>query len=183
VWQIVTMGQEAARKGTEAIGGTRVLTSHQRTLGLLAKGKNINPETLLATDYLNHFNEIIMLLEMVPSMPECFEDVRAWAPKSYQDHFRDSGFADKDLAILAYENAPARFRGPFDATIAQMDALVADGLANIEGAIRAGESGLVEALVSNLSRNLQKFVDVASAIIHGDERTMDQNEIDSILNR
>src|SRR3546814_1723486 len=42
------------------------------TYRLLVRGKNINQNTLLATDYLNHFNEIIMLLEMLPSMPECY---------------------------------------------------------------------------------------------------------------
>src|SRR3546814_6668569 len=44
------------------------------TYRLLVRGKNINQNTLLATDYLNHFNEIIMLLEMLPSMPECYGD-------------------------------------------------------------------------------------------------------------
>ena len=39
-----------------------------------AQGTNIDPQTLLATDYLNHFNEIVMLLELIPDMPECFED-------------------------------------------------------------------------------------------------------------
>jgi hypothetical protein len=34
-------------------------------------GANINPTTWLATDYLNHFNEAIMLLEMLPCAPEC----------------------------------------------------------------------------------------------------------------
>jgi hypothetical protein len=37
---------------------------------------NINEQTLLATDYLNHFNEIVMLLEMVPDMPEMLEDAK-----------------------------------------------------------------------------------------------------------
>ena len=32
---------------------------------------NINPKTRLASDYLNHFNEAIMLLDLLPSMPEC----------------------------------------------------------------------------------------------------------------
>jgi hypothetical protein len=32
---------------------------------------NINPRTRLATDYLNHFNEAIMLLYMLSSAPEC----------------------------------------------------------------------------------------------------------------
>ena len=37
---------------------------------------NINPETGLASDYLNHFNEAIMLLDMIPALPECTEDFR-----------------------------------------------------------------------------------------------------------
>ena len=38
------------------------------------KAANINPRTGLATDYLNHFNEAIMLLEMIPDIPESAED-------------------------------------------------------------------------------------------------------------
>ena len=43
------------------------------------KGSNIDETTLLATDYLNHFNEIVMLLEMVPDMPEMLEEVKAFS--------------------------------------------------------------------------------------------------------
>jgi hypothetical protein len=39
----------------------------------LAKA-NINPTTGLATDYLNHFNEAIMLLDLVATVPECLPD-------------------------------------------------------------------------------------------------------------
>ena len=48
---------------------------------------NINPSTGLATDYLNHFNEAIMLLEMIPDMPECAADFLTWQPTSYREHF------------------------------------------------------------------------------------------------
>ena len=41
------------------------------------QGTNINTSKLLATDYLNHFNEVIMLIEMVPDMPDIIEDVLA----------------------------------------------------------------------------------------------------------
>ena len=51
------------------------------------RAANINPRTGLATDYLNHFNEAIMLLEMVPDMPECAEDFLTWTPLSYAEHF------------------------------------------------------------------------------------------------
>ena len=65
------------------------------------QGTNINTSTLLATDYLNHFNEVIMLIEMVPDMTDIIEDVLAWQPRTYVQYFADSGFQDQDLAIEA----------------------------------------------------------------------------------
>jgi hypothetical protein len=59
------------------------------------RAANINPHTGLATDYLNHFNEAIMLLEMIPDMPECSEDFLLWYP-------------------LAYESADEHIRAEFD---------------------------------------------------------------------
>ena len=75
---------------------------------------NINPHTGLATDYLNHFNEAIMLLEMIPAMPECTDDFLLWEPLSYPEHFLQSGFMGRDLAIEAYEAADPELRARFD---------------------------------------------------------------------
>src|ERR1700744_6057805 len=75
---------------------------------------NINPRTGLSTDYLNHFNEAVMLLEMIPDMPECVEDFLAWQPLSYAEHFMASNFKAKDLAIEAYNAADVRIRAEFD---------------------------------------------------------------------
>jgi hypothetical protein len=38
-----------------------------------AKGTTINSQTLLATDYLNHFNEVVMLFEMIADMPDMMD--------------------------------------------------------------------------------------------------------------
>ncbi|GAB4361322.1 MAG: hypothetical protein Kow00114_15780 [Kiloniellaceae bacterium] len=152
------------------------------TYRLLVKGKNINQNTLLATDYLNHFNEIIMLLELVPSMPECYEDAAQWQPKSYAEHFRDSGFSDAELAILAYENAPENYRQAFDATVVQMDRLVLDALPQIKELVEAGDPGLLQEAVESVTRKLESFVDVASSIINGNMNTLDQGQIDQVMN-
>jgi hypothetical protein len=80
----------------------------------LLRAANINPRSGLATDYLNHFNEAVMLLEMIPDIPECAEDFLAWTPLSYAEHFHASNFKDRDLAIEAYESADARVRAEFD---------------------------------------------------------------------
>src|ERR1700754_873979 len=66
---------------------------------------NINPRTGLATDYLNHFNEAIMLLELIPDMPDCYELFLEWQPLSYAEHFIKSNFKARDLAIASYEAA------------------------------------------------------------------------------
>ncbi len=164
--------------GSEATGGQ---PSHSRTLARLVEGKNINPETLLATDYLNHFNEIVMLIDMVPTMPEFIEDAKAWAPKSYEQHFQDSVFADKDLAILAYHNAPPQFREPFDDTVAAMNALVAKGLTDIEASVATGEAVRIELAVSDISRKLQSRIDRCSAIINGHTEKLDQSAVDELF--
>ena len=173
----------AAQSDSAADGPAQQVRSHSRTLARLVRGKNINETSLLATDYLNHFNEVIMLIEMVPGMPECLEDCKEWQPKSYAQHFQDSCFADKELAILAYENSPHRYRDPFDSAVATMDTLVAQGLKKIGAAIESGNQELLADTAASTAHTLREFVDVTSAIINGDEMTVDQNKIDEIINR
>src|SRR5438093_3676640 len=88
------------------------------------RAANINPRTGLATDYLNHFNEAIMLLEMIPDLPECAEDFLTWRPLSYAEHFTASNFKARDLAIEAYELANPAVRGEFDRLTATMTSIL-----------------------------------------------------------
>ncbi len=37
----------------------------------------VNPASGIANDYLNLFNEIVMLIEQLPTMPELFDDIKA----------------------------------------------------------------------------------------------------------
>ena len=121
------------------------------------RGTNINEATLLATDYLNHFNEIVMTLEMVPMMPEILEEAKEWQPKSYKDHFRDSTIADKDLAVEAYDHVPAAFRDPFETTVSQLDNLVAATIQRLEKQLEAGETGEVVVTLLNKTYPMLRF--------------------------
>src|ERR1700704_5193229 len=85
------------------------------------RAANINPRTGLATDYLNHFNEAIMLLEMIPDMPDCAEDFLLWYPLSYREHFIASNFRARELAITAYDSADPKIRGEFDSITSAMN--------------------------------------------------------------
>src|ERR1700754_3670015 len=75
---------------------------------------NINPRTGLATDYLNHFNEAIMLLELIPDIPDYAEDFLTWQPLSYREHFAASNFSARELAIASYDSVDPAIRGEFD---------------------------------------------------------------------
>lgn len=152
-----------------------------RALRERALGSNVNDQTLLATDYLNHFNEVVMLLEMVPDMPDMLDDVKAWKPKTYQDHFRSSTIADRELAVEAYDHVPKRYREPFDTTVEQINRLIVTTIERLEQDIGLGNPELLRANAKTLSHVIQRLMDMAGSIIHGSQKTMGQNDIDAML--
>ena len=124
---------------------------------------NINPKTGLATDYLNHFNEAIMLLEMVPEIPDCIQDLTAWQPLSYAEHFMASGFKDRELAIAAYELAEPRLRQQLDDLADIMNAML---VSTSETMQRSTSTHAAAIAVDALSR-LKPLIAQAGAVIHG----------------
>ncbi|MBT3552370.1 MAG: hypothetical protein HOO19_21005 [Rhodospirillaceae bacterium] len=144
-------------------------------------GTNINQQTLLATDYLNHFNEIVMTLGMVPDFRDLMDDAKDWQPISYTEHFQNSAFSDKDLAIEAYEHVPERFLTPFEQTIGQVSQLIETVIQRMDGLIANGSDEELRHVATSSSQNIQRLLEIASAIINGAETTMDQTEIDTLL--
>ena len=130
---------------------------------------NIDPVSFLATDYLNHFNELLMMLEMLPDMPDMLEDLNDWSPKSYNEHFSESGFTDKELAIEAYENSPSAFKKQFDSTVTGLDQLITSTLAGLKavGIIERGFSAPARMLLEARIETMQALLLRLSGIIHG----------------
>src|ERR1700680_5057852 len=128
------------------------------------RAANINPRTGLATDYLNHFNEAIMLLEMVPDMPECAEDFLLWCPLSYAEHFTASNFKARDLAIAAYDSADADIRAEFDNITAAMTSI----LTAVSAAMREASQDVARARLAEQGTGWVKpLVTLAGGIING----------------
>ncbi|MBV8790912.1 MAG: hypothetical protein JO237_02560 [Pseudolabrys sp.] len=94
---------------------------------------NINPVTGLATDYLNHFNEAVMLLELMADCPDCRDDFLAWQPMTYREHFAASHLKDRALAVEAYELAAPNTRRCLDTLTDTMTAV----LQMAQGTLRA----------------------------------------------
>jgi hypothetical protein len=130
----------------------------------MLRAANINPRTGLATDYLNHFNEAIMLLEMVPDMPECAEDFLTWSPLSYAEHFWASNFKARDLAIEAYESAEPKIRAEFDNITATMTSI----LTAVGTAMRKARQDKTRAALAEQATGWVKpLVALAGGIING----------------
>ena len=128
------------------------------------RAANINPRTGLATDYLNHFNEAIMLLEMIPDMPECAEDFLTWCPLSYCEHFMASNFKARDLAIEAYEAADTKIRVEFDNLTGTMTSI----LTAVGAAMRETERDKTRAVLAEQATGWVKpLVALAGGIING----------------
>jgi hypothetical protein len=128
------------------------------------RAANINPHTGLATDYLNHFNEAIMLLEMVPDMPECAEDFLLWYPLSYREHFMASHFKARDLAIEAYDSADAAIRAEFDNITGAMTSI----LTAVGAAMREVQQDKTRARLAEQATGWVKpLVALAGGIVNG----------------
>lgn len=131
---------------------------------------NINPRTGLATDYLNHFNEAIMLLEMIPDMPDCYELFLEWQPMSYAEHFLKSNLSSRDLAIAAYNGADGKVRVEFDTVVGNMTTILMAISAGMH-TVRKDETRI--RLAEKASDWLRPMVSAAGGIINGRNRASD----------
>ena len=142
-------------------------------------GTNINESTLLASDYLNHFHELVMLFEAISSEPQDFsDDLLSWRPLTYEEHFAESGFRDKNLAIAAYRRAPPKIRARFDEAVARLHGeavtLVAEVAANL-----TGSTADLNAACEQAVQRLRLLIDEANAIANG-EALPDRTDPDTL---
>ncbi len=141
------------------------------------RAANINPATGLATDYLNHFNEVMMLMEMLPDMPDCAEDVLEWMPADYIQHFTNSGFKDKDLAVLAYQAATNRVRAHLVTLVLEIDAEVEQAQDLLRGAL---DDATCQAVAQLATDSIKPLIVAASGAIHGQIEGEDDYEDESV---
>jgi hypothetical protein len=145
-------------------------------------GTNINEATLIASDYLNHFHELVMLLEAVSSDPDGFaDDLLSWRPLTYEEHFSESGFRDKNLAVAAYRRAPPRIRARFDEAVARLHGEALTLVAEVAAAL--GDShkhvGQLNKTCAHAAQRLRVLIDEANAIANG-ETLPERKESDTL---
>lgn len=131
----------------------------------------INPASGIANDYLNLFNEIVMLVEQLPTMPELMEDIINWRPTSYHDYFAKSPLPGRHSAIEVYEQLDKSFRASFDSVVQELDRQATGVVVAIRRHMRAKGESDPQALAEICERSgvtLRETLTKASEIVnHG----------------
>lgn len=148
----------------------------------------VNPASGLAHDYLNIFNEIVMLIEVLPTMPEAIDDIMRWRPTSYRDYFRRSILPGRGSAIENYEKLDAGFRRKFEAVVEELDRRATGGVAAVRRQFKtqtqdpAGLEATCERVGANIREVLEKAISIVNhgEVIQGDDV---QRRTDELMSR
>jgi hypothetical protein len=123
------MGMAEGGSGVEAAGTDGSLEERAACL--------VNPASGIANDYLNHFNEILLLIENLPTLlPEMLDELLEWRPVTYREYFAKSQLPGSARALQIYEGLDENFRRDFESII---DGINAMAMASID-VIRAHRS-------------------------------------------
>jgi hypothetical protein len=142
-------------------------------------GANINPKTGLATDYLNVFNEAVMLFGLLAEMPDMLEELKNWEPLTYEEHFARSGFQAKELAVLAYHHADPAIKGPFDKLSAEIGELLREAISQVGDAMKRGED--IQEYMAESGFGLRSAIMMLDSMVHGGDMGGAQDDIDALF--
>ena len=144
-----------------------IISDHIRAHSI---GTNVSHDSLLTTDYLNHFNEVVMLLHLLPTAPlEIAADLADWKPKGYEEHFETSGFRDKALAIAGYQNSPHDIRHAFDTAIANLERELVILLRDVEARVGENDIAGLQRLCNDVVPEILDLIDVAADVVNAEE--------------
>lgn len=131
---------------------------------------NINTDTLLTTDYLNHFSAMFMLLEMLPVDPLAFAvDILTWEPKTYAEHMTESGFRESKLAIICYEHSDPQVKQAFDKIIGQLEDQTQLVIERLTAALDHERFDQIQQLCDDAVPQMRQLVEHAASIVNGDK--------------
>ena len=152
----------------------------QNHLDLIA-GTNIDPRSFLSTDYFNHFNEVVMLFGMLPSMPEMLDDIDLWSFQSYCEHFAASSLTFAPLAIELYPHVPEASRTNFERLCEQIHMMIVETRTLLRQTLEEGDMNKFAEIATMGSMQLQGMIDMGGAIVHGYAGSLDQESVNKLF--
>jgi hypothetical protein len=142
----------------------------------------------LSTDFLNRYNEALMLIELAADDHGVIDDLKGWRSITYCEHFETSPLRCAPAALAAYEQVSLERRAGFEELcvamtrlVATATALLSDKPSELDAATIAEVAG--EALRRQIGRATQ-FINANGAVDIGrvESRAL-QAEVDALLKR
>jgi hypothetical protein len=104
----------------------------------------VSPTSGMANDYLNHFNEVLLMIENLPVLlPEMVDELVSWKPVSYRAYFERSNLPGSAEALEIYDSLDEDFRRDAEAMIDLLDKIIERSVAIITSHRR--DDGTIEA--------------------------------------
>ncbi len=128
-----------------------------------------NPTSGLANDFLNVYNEILMLIEMVPAMPELADDIFAWRPCSYRSYFMQSDLPGSAETLDAYARLDPSFRTLFETSVELLAECSVQAIRAIERTIALGgteHNDHLATICADWCANLRKQLEATEQLIN-----------------
>ncbi|WKW50632.1 hypothetical protein [Rhodomicrobium lacus] len=152
-------------------------------MDLIARAPHlINPTSGIANDFLNQYNEALLLIENLPVLlPEMIDELLAWKPKSYVAYFESSPLSGGDIAITVYQLIDVDFRNAFEKQLALLNAITQQAIYLIRVMqSKAGEltsenvEGFCRVIAKRLRIEIEKAVDLVN---HGIDQPSETSQV------
>ncbi|HMN70933.1 MAG TPA: hypothetical protein PKA55_03575 [Rhodoblastus sp.] len=117
----------------------------------------VNPASGLANDFLNVYNEILMLIELLPTMPELADDIAAWRPASYRAYFMQSPLPGSAHALAVYGRLEPSFRALFEASVEKLAECGVGAADSISRAVAVGAGDCDEQISQVCARSAARL--------------------------
>ncbi len=136
----------------------------------------------LSTDYLNHFSEILMLIEMAPFDSSIVAELSAWRPIGYREYFLKSPLRRAASAIEAYDALTPEHRTAFANTIQALDKLAAAAILALQPPCHSQNVVLIGEVIGPAIRRL---IDRAAAFLNSNGKVICQtcDDTQAIIDR
>ena len=132
---------------------------------------NVNLVSGLATNYLNHYIEILLLIEMLPDMRECFEDIRTWKPMSYCEYAACSQLPNSELVLKVYDSVDAERRRNLDAIAHEADTALMSFINRAGTALDLNDTNLLKEIALEAKEYLTPTIERMTGVITPNAKT------------
>jgi hypothetical protein len=119
----------------------------------------------LSTDYLNHYSEILMLIEMAAMDPSIVAELSTWNPIGYREYFERSPLRRAASAIAAYDALADQHRVAFEQTVQALDKLAMAAIHALQPPCHPQNVMLIGEVIGP---GIRRLIDRAAAFLNSD---------------